>query len=211
MTRGKRLLDLAIATPAVLALSPLFALLALLVKLDSKGPVFFRQERIGRHGRPFRIWKFRSMRQGADRAGRLITVGSDARITRVGRWLRATKLDELPQLLNVIRGEMSFVGPRPEVPLYVERYTADQRRVLELTPGITDLASITYRHEAELLARVDDPEDMYLHQILPDKIRLNLEYAARATVRSDLRLILQTLALLPASAPPAVMPPRRHD
>jgi lipopolysaccharide/colanic/teichoic acid biosynthesis glycosyltransferase len=210
VTLGKRLLDLTLAVPALIALSPGFAILALLVKLDSAGPVFFRQERIGRRGQPFRIWKFRSMHQGADRAGLLLTVGSDSRITRLGRWLRATKLDELPQLLNVVRGEMSFVGPRPEVPRYVEHYTAAQRRVLELTPGITDLASITYRHEAELLAEVDDPEDVYVHHILPDKIRLNLEYSERATVLSDLRLILQTLTLLPARHPPAATnPPRR--
>jgi lipopolysaccharide/colanic/teichoic acid biosynthesis glycosyltransferase len=210
VTLAKRLVDLTLAVPALIALVPVLAILALLVKLDSRGPVFFRQERVGRRGHTFRIWKFRSMYHGADGAGRLITVGSDSRITRLGRWLRATKLDELPQLLNVIRGEMSFVGPRPEVPRYVERYTADQCRVLELTPGITDLASIAYRHEADLLAGVEDPEDVYVHQILPDKIRLNLQYAERATIRSDLRLILQTLALLPVRHPSAATnpPPR---
>lgn len=209
MTFAKRVLDLTLAVPALIALAPALAILALLIKLDSRGPVFFRQERVGRRGQSFRIWKFRSMRHEADGAGRQITVGSDSRITRVGRWLRATKLDELPQLLNVVRGEMSFVGPRPEVPRYVERYTADQRRVLELTPGITDVASITYRHEAELLAGVDDPEDVYVRQIMPDKIRLNLEYSARATIVSDLRLILQTLAILPARHTAGATSPQR--
>jgi lipopolysaccharide/colanic/teichoic acid biosynthesis glycosyltransferase len=198
MNRTKRVFDLTLAIPAVIALSPVFAVLGLLVKLDSRGPAFFRQDRVGYRGRRFRIWKFRTMVQDAEHRGAQLTVGRDPRVTRVGAWLRATKLDELPQLFNVIRGEMSFVGPRPEVPRYVDHYTADQRRVLELTPGITDLASIRYRHEAELLASAADPEHLYTTIILPDKIRLNLEYAVRASVRSDVGLILQTLSLLPA-------------
>ncbi|HEX9886639.1 MAG TPA: sugar transferase, partial [Longimicrobiales bacterium] len=141
----------------------------------------------------FRIWKFRSMAADAERTGRPLTVGDDPRVTRVGRWLRAWKLDELPQLLNVVRGEMSLVGPRPEVPRYVELYTLEQSRVLDLTPGITDPASIRYRNEAEALERADDPEAAYIDTLMPEKIRLNLEYGDVATVWSDLRVILRTL------------------
>lgn len=192
---AKRLLDLLLALAGLLALWPFMAVAALWVRLDSPGPVLFRQERVGLHGRPFRILKFRTMRD-APLPGRQITVGRDPRITRSGGWLRAAKLDELPQLFNVLKGEMSFVGPRPEVPRYVALYTEEERRVLDLRPGITDLASIKYRHESEILARSADPERTYVDEVMRDKLRINLDYAARAGLRADLAVILSTLAAL---------------
>lgn len=190
---AKRLVDLVIAIPGVIALGPVFAIAAAAVKLESHGPVLFRQERIGKDGHPFRILKFRSMVVDAEQRGPPLTSGGDPRITRVGRWLRATKVDELPQLLNVIAGEMSLVGPRPEVSKYVELYSESQRRVLVLVPGITDPASIRFSDESSLLASFADPERAYVEQIMPEKIRLNLEYAANATWRSDLQVILATV------------------
>jgi lipopolysaccharide/colanic/teichoic acid biosynthesis glycosyltransferase len=196
MRPGKRALDLAGSLLGLALLWPLFLAIGLAVALGDRGSVFFRQERVGHRGRRFRIWKFRTMAEGAELQGGALTVGHDPRITRVGRWLRRYKLDELPQLLNVVAGEMSLVGPRPEVPQYVALYSAEQRRVLELVPGITDPASIGYWDEAALLARAPDPARLYEDQVMPDKIRLNLEYAARATVRTDLLLILRTLLRL---------------
>ncbi|MFA7329630.1 MAG: sugar transferase [Candidatus Delongbacteria bacterium] len=192
---AKRGLDLLLATLGLLLVWPLLAGAALWIRLDSPGPVLFRQERVGRRGRPFRILKFRTMRETAE-PGRQITVGQDPRITRSGRWLRASKLDELPQLFNVLKGEMSFVGPRPEVPRYVAFYTEEERRVLELRPGITDLASIKYRHEAEILAAAADPERTYVDEVMRDKLRINLEYARRAGLKADLGVILATLGAL---------------
>jgi lipopolysaccharide/colanic/teichoic acid biosynthesis glycosyltransferase len=191
----KRAADLLLALIGLALLWPLLLLLALWVRLDSPGPALFRQERVGRGGRPFQILKFRTM---ADRPGegRQITVGADPRITRSGRLLRAAKLDELPQLINVLLGEMSFVGPRPEVPRYVALYTLEERRVLELRPGITDLASVKYRREAELLAASPDPERTYVEQVMRDKLRINLDYAARAGLLADLAVILRTLGVL---------------
>ncbi len=189
----KRLFDIVGSAVGLILLAPLFWLIALVVRFSDGGPVFYRQERVGRHGRRFRIWKFRTMVVGADRQGRAITVGEDARITPVGYWLRKLKLDELPQLINVLVGEMSFVGPRPEVPKYVALYDDRQRRVLAVQPGITDPASIRYRNESELLAKADDPERHYVETIMPNKIRLNLAYAARATLWSDIGVIFQTL------------------
>jgi lipopolysaccharide/colanic/teichoic acid biosynthesis glycosyltransferase len=170
-------------------------LAAFWVRLDSPGPILFRQERVGRNGRLFRILKFRTMRPDTGQ-GRQITVGEDPRITRSGRWLRATKLDELPQLANVLKGDMSFVGPRPEVPRYVAYYTPEERQVLELRPGITDLASIKYRNEAAILARATDPEHTYIHQVMRDKLRINLDYARRAGLLADLGVVLLTLKAL---------------
>ncbi len=193
MTPAKRLFDLAAAGTGLLVLAPLLAAIGLLILVEDGRPVFFRQERVGRDGRPFRIWKFRTMVRDAERRGTAITVGRDPRITRIGHWLRRFKLDELPQLWNVVRGEMSLVGPRPEVPRYVALYTPEQRRVLALVPGITDPASIAYRDEAALLAESDDPERLYVERIMPDKIRINLDYAARRSLWSDLRVILETL------------------
>lgn len=192
--RSKRLTDLLAAGFGLALLAPLCLATALAILLHDGGPVFFRQERIGRDGRPFLLWKFRTMRRVA--SGQLLTVAGDPRITRLGRFLRLTKLDELPQLWNVLRGEMSLVGPRPEVRQYVERYSSDQRRVLDLTPGITDPASLTYSDEESVLGSFADPELAYMERILPDKIRLNLDYAAQATVLSDVMLISRTIAIV---------------
>lgn len=192
----KRLFDIVFGTIGLLVTLPLFLIIAGVVLVTDGRPVFFRQERVGYRGKPFRIWKFRTMVKNAERLGMPLTAGADPRITRVGGWLRATKLDELPQLLNVIAGDMSFVGPRPEVARYVEHYSAEQRAVLDLTPGITDAASIRYRDESKLLADVADPEQVYISKIVPDKIRLNLEYARQANVLRDCGIIFQTLAKL---------------
>lgn len=195
MNPSKRLFDLFWTAPGLVMLSPLWLFIAACIKLDDGGPVFFRQERIGRRGKPFRMWKFRTMVVDAERTGGQLTVGADSRITRVGRWLRANKLDELPQLLNVLSGEMSLVGPRPEVPRYVALYNEKQRQVLELIPGITDLASIQYRSESQLLAKAEDPEVLYITKIMPDKLRINLNYAEKANLFSDFVVILSTLAV----------------
>lgn len=192
-----RLFDLLGAALGLLLLSPALLLIAAAIRLTDGPPVFYRQVRVGRHGRPFRIWKFRTMVVDADRAGKPLTVGGDPRVTRTGAWLRRWKLDELPQLLNVVAGDMAFVGPRPEVPRYVDLYTESQRRVLELRPGITDLASIAYRNESDLLEGREDPEAHYIGTILPHKIRINLDYAARATFLKNIKVILATLGLWP--------------
>ncbi len=196
----KRALDILVSAAALAVLLPLFLLIALAVKLDSPGPVFFRQERVGRDGKPFRILKFRTMVPDAEKKGPAITVGRDARITRVGAFLRRTKLDELAQLVNVLAGEMSFVGPRPEVPRYVALYTPWQRQVLLVRPGITDYASIAYRNENALLASAPDPERMYVETVMPDKIRLNMRYLREISPLTDLRLILSTIAALLSDA-----------
>ena len=190
---SKRVCDLVLAGPALLLLAPLLALLALWVKLDSRGPVFFRQTRVGRRGRPFRIFKFRTMVVAAEQLGAQLTIGQDKRITRSGYFLRRYRLDELPQLLNVLLGEMSLVGPRPEVPRYVACYSESERAILELTPGITSQASLTYLGESELLAQQAEPEQFYLAEVMPAKIRTDLAYAQRATVLTDLGVIAQTV------------------
>lgn len=188
---SKRLFDAICAALGLLALAPLLLLTALWIRLDSPGPVLFRQTRVGRHGQPFTIHKFRTMRTAP---GAALTVGADPRITRAGRWLRATKLDELPQLWDVLRGAMSLVGPRPELPRYVALYPAELReRVLAVRPGITDPASLAFSHEAELLAAAADPEREYVEVVLPAKLKLSADYAARASLATDLRLILATL------------------
>ncbi|WP_243295381.1 sugar transferase [Geothrix mesophila] len=191
-----RLFDFLGAILGLVLLSPGLVLLAVLIRLVDGGPVFYRQVRVGRGGRPFRIWKFRTMVVDADRIGRPLTVSGDPRVTRTGAWLRRWKLDELPQLINVVTGEMGFVGPRPEVPRFVALYTEAQRRVLDLRPGITDLASIAYRNESDLLEGHEDPESHYIGTILPDKIRINLDYAAKAGLWRNLKVILATLGLL---------------
>lgn len=187
----KRGFDLVTATLGLLVLAPLFLGVALALKLTDRGPVFFRQTRIGRGGRPFTMWKFRSMR--VQNAGAKITVGADARITPIGRVLHKSKLDELPQLWNVARGDMSFVGPRPEVEEYVRLYAPEQRRVLDVRPGITDPASFAFSDEAALLARHPDPHAHYIETLMPEKIRINLDYIARRTFASDLYLIVATV------------------
>ena len=190
----KRVMDVAISGAALAVLWPALLLIALAIKLDDPGPVFYRQERVGKNGKPFRIFKFRSMVVDADKKGLRITVGRDSRITRVGAFLRATKLDELAQLLNVFCGQMSFVGPRPEVEEYVKLYTPYQRQVLLVQPGITDYASIAYRHESDLLAGAEDPRNMYIEQIMPAKLELNMKYLREISPLADIRLIFKTIA-----------------
>ena len=191
----KRCFDIVVSALGLLTLSPLLLAIAVWIMLDSRGPVFFRQERIGRHGVPFRIHKFRTMAHGA--GGAQITVGADRRITRAGAVLRRTKLDELPQLFDVLRGAMSLVGPRPEVPRYVALYPPALRdKVLSVRPGITDLASLEYRDESERLARAADPEHEYVHVVMPAKLQLAAQYVERASLAFDLRLILRTLRLV---------------
>lgn len=191
----KRLFDIAASAIGLLLLAPVLLGIAIWIKRDSPGPVFFRQERIGRHGQPFRIYKFRSMRQ--DNTGLQITVGEDARITRSGRFIRAYKLDELPQLINVLLGDMSLVGPRPEVPRYVALYPAEVRaEVLSVRPGITDLASVQYRSESMLLAQSSNPEQTYVDTILPAKLALCRQYVRERSFWLDLRIIGMTLGIL---------------
>jgi len=189
----KRCVDLAFSCIGLLLLSPLFAIIAVLIKLDSKGPVFFRQERVGQGKRIFRIYKFRTMIADAPLRGGQLTAPGDARITRVGRWLRGIKLDELPQFINVLKGEMTIVGPRPEVRRYVDLFSRDYDEILRLPPGITDLASLKYRDESAVLALAADPEHEYITRILPDKIALGKEYARRSSLALDLSLIFRTL------------------
>jgi lipopolysaccharide/colanic/teichoic acid biosynthesis glycosyltransferase len=190
---GKRLFDLGLAILGLILLWPVFLAIAILIKLEDRGPVFYLQERIGYRGKPFRIWKFRTMVVDAEKLGKPLTIGKDPRITRVGYWLRKYKLDELPQLLNVVFGQMSFVGPRPELPCYVALYTPEQREILDFLPGITSPASIKYSNESELLAQARDPEKFYIEQVMPEKIKLDLEYFRNATLWSDLVIILKTL------------------
>jgi lipopolysaccharide/colanic/teichoic acid biosynthesis glycosyltransferase len=194
---AKRLFDLLVAALALVLLAPLLGLVALAIKLDSPGPVFFRQVRVGRHGREFRIHKFRTMVPDAPDRGLPLTVGEDPRITRVGRWLRGTRLDELPQLLDVLAGTMSLVGPRPEVPRYVALYPAALReRVLAVRPGITDPASLQGLDEAAVLAAAADPEREYVQVLLPRKLRLAVEYAESASLATDLAVLLRTARAL---------------
>jgi lipopolysaccharide/colanic/teichoic acid biosynthesis glycosyltransferase len=199
---AKRLFDLVGAAVLLLLLAPLGLAVALWIKLDSPGPVFFRQERVGRHGVPFRIHKFRTMVADAASRGGALTVGADPRITRAGRWLRRTRLDELPQLIDVLQGTMSLVGPRPEVPRYVALYPpALRERALAVRPGITDPASLEFADEAERLARADDPEREYVERILPAKLQRAAEYAERATLASDLVVLLRSLRVLAGAGP----------
>jgi lipopolysaccharide/colanic/teichoic acid biosynthesis glycosyltransferase len=189
----KRFIDILICLPAVVILSPVFMVIAIWIKTDSTGPVLYLQERIGKSGKPFRIFKFRTMRTNADKQGLLTVGGRDPRVTGAGFYLRKYKLDELPQLFNVLIGHMSLVGPRPEVKKYVDLYSTDQRKVLSVKPGITDYASIEYSNENELLARSDDPESTYIKEVMPAKLRLNLKYIQEQSLVTDLRIIFQTL------------------
>lgn len=192
----KRIFDIVVSFVGLVILSPLFLILAIAIARDSKGPVFFKQTRVGRNEVPFKIYKFRTMVEDAEARGMQLTVGDDSRITKVGTFLRKTKIDELPQLINVFKGEMSFVGPRPEVPKYVGLYTEDQRQVLMVRPGITDLASIEYRNESELLATADNPEKVYIEEVMPRKIELNKKYIENISLCGDIRVIFKTLASL---------------
>ena len=192
---AKRLFDIVVAALALVLLSPLLAVVALVVRFDSPGPVFFRQERVGRHGVPFRIHKFRTMVQGT--GGLALTVGADPRITRSGRWLRRMRIDELPQLIDVLQGTMSLVGPRPEVPRYVAFYPPGLReRALAVRPGITDPVSLEFIDESERLARAADPEREYIEVIMPMKLARAADYAERATLWTDLGVLWRTVGRL---------------
>ena len=190
----KRTFDILFSSIGLLMLLPVFLVMAVWIKADSEGPVFYRQVPVGMHGKLFRIFKFRSMRLGSDKASQ-ITIGErDSRITRSGIIIRKYKLDELPQLINVFTGDMSFVGPRPEVPKYVDLYTEAQRHVLDVRPGITDMASIKYINENELLGKANNPEDYYIHTIMPDKLSINLEYVKNNSFMDDVTIIFKTLS-----------------
>jgi lipopolysaccharide/colanic/teichoic acid biosynthesis glycosyltransferase len=189
----KRFFDFVAAAAGLVVFSPVMLVAALMIKLDSRGAVFFQQERVGKDFRPFLMYKFRTMVQDAPRRGAAITVGNDPRITRPGRFLRKTKIDELPQLINVLRGDMSLVGPRPEVPRYVEMFRCDYEEILTVRPGITDLASLKYRDESGILAAAKDPEQEYVARVLPEKIELAKQYVREASFLLDVRLILKTL------------------
>lgn len=190
----KRCFDIAASAVGLLFLTIPFLFIAIAIRCSSKGPVYFRQERVGKNGKTFRIFKFRTMVTDAEKKGMQITVGNDARITKIGALLRKTKVDELPQLINVLIGQMSFVGPRPEVPHYVEMYDERQRNILRIKPGITELASIVYRDENDILAQSDDPEKTYIEEIMPKKIELNMEYMQKMNVFYDIKLIFKTFA-----------------
>lgn len=189
----KRCFDIFFSLLGILFLLLLFLFVAIAIKCSSKGPVLFKQERVGKNGKTFKIWKFRSMVVDAEAKGRQITTDGDSRITKVGKFIRKTKIDELPQLFNVLSGKMSFVGPRPEVPRYVELYTEEQRKVLTVKPGITDLASIEYRNENDLLKEAEDPDRKYIEEIMPAKLELNLKYIEKAGFFYDIGLIFKTV------------------
>jgi len=199
LSPARRALDLLIAIPATLLLLPVLAIIAIGIKFDATGPIFFLQERIGLGGHPFRIFKFRTMVVDAERRGTQITIGRDPRITSIGHFLRQYRFDELPQLFNVLRGEMSIVGPRPEVPRYVALYTDEQRQILAYRPGITSPASIAFSNESEILAQplaLADPENFYRTELMPAKISQDLLYSCQATVWSDCRIIAKTFVRL---------------
>ena len=192
----KRAFDIALAALALIALAPLFVMIAILIKLDSRGPVLFKQERMGKGFRPFLIYKFRTMVEDAPLLGAAITYGGDARITRAGRILRQSKLDELPQLFNILKGDMSFVGPRPEVRQYVELFRSDYEHILKVRPGLTDLASLKYSDEASILGQSENPEGDYVARLLPDKIDLAKKYIQRSSLLFDAKLIAETIIKL---------------
>ena len=189
----KRLFDVVCSFFGLLVLSPLFVFLSLWVGLGSKGGVFYKQKRVGRFNKDFTLYKFRSMRVGADKKGLLTIGGKDSRVTKAGFFIRKYKLDELPQLLNVLKGDMSFVGPRPEVRKYVDMYTERQLKVLDVRPGITDIASIKYRNENDLLAAADNPEQYYIDVVMQDKLALNLQYIETRSFFGDIKLIFRTI------------------
>ncbi len=190
---SKRCFDIFFSLLGILCLLLVFLFVAIAIKCSSKGPVLFKQERVGKNGKHFKIWKFRSMVVDAEAKGRQITTDGDNRITKVGKFIRKTKIDELPQLFNVLSGKMSFVGPRPEVPRYVELYTEEQRKVLSVKPGITDLASIEFRNENDMLKEAEDPDKKYIEEIMPAKLELNLKYIEKAGFFYDIGLIFKTI------------------
>jgi lipopolysaccharide/colanic/teichoic acid biosynthesis glycosyltransferase len=189
----KRIFDFIASFLGIVILSPLFFIVSILILITSRGGVFFVQERVGKNGKTFKILKFRSMVTDAEKKGMQITTDQDNRITKIGKLIRKTKIDELPQLFNVLAGNMSFVGPRPEVPKYVELYTEEQRKVLSVKPGITDLASIEFRNENDMLKEQEDPEKKYIEEIMPAKLELNLVYIEKKSFFYDIKLIFKTL------------------
>ena len=189
----KRVFDIVASLGGLIILSPMLIIVAICIKLDSKGPVFFKQKRVGKNKKIFEIYKFRTMVTDAEKLGKQITVGNDSRITRVGKFIRKCKLDELPQLINVVKGEMSLVGPRPEVPRYVELYDEYEEQILLVQPGITDYASIEFRNENEILGRSINPEETYIEEIMPTKIDLNMKYIRNISLVEDIKLILNTI------------------
>lgn len=188
-----RFCDILISLLGLLFLSPLFLVLAIWIKIDSSGPVFYKQSRVGRNNKDFLLYKFRSMRMGADKYGLITVGGRDPRVTRSGYFIRKYKLDELPQLINVLKGEMSLVGPRPEVRKYVDMYTEEQRKVLSVRPGITDYASIKYVDENVLLENSADPEKTYIENVMPDKLQYNMLYIEHATLSEYFKIIFLTI------------------
>jgi lipopolysaccharide/colanic/teichoic acid biosynthesis glycosyltransferase len=197
-SRGKRLLDVFLASLAILACLPVMAIVGLVVAATSRGPILFGQDRLGKNGQPFRLLKFRTMRHGETQGGPLVTQSGDSRVTPAGRWLRRWKLDELPQLFNVLRGDMCLVGPRPDVAKFLRELPPECRHLLSLTPGLTGWATLQLRNEEKLLAGVsrEDLPGFYIHQLLPRKAQLDLEYAARASFRSDLQVLANTLLVI---------------
>ena len=189
----KRIFDIFFSFIGLIVLFIPFLFIAFLISIDSKGGVFYKQNRVGKDGLDFKLFKFRSMRTDADKSGLLTVGGPDSRITRIGYTVRKYKIDELPQLINVLMGEMSLVGPRPEVRRYVDMYTPRQRQVLSLKPGITDYASIEYSNENELLGNTENPEDVYINEIMPAKLNLNLKYIAEQGILTDLKIIVNTI------------------
>ena len=188
----KRIFDITLSLFGLIILLPFMLIIAILIKLDSKGPVFFKQVRVTKNGREFKIFKYRTMRVGSDKYSQ-ITVGKDNRITKVGAFLRKYKLDEIPQLINVLLGDMSLVGPRPEVPKYVALYTKEQKEILKVRAGITDYASIEFSDENDLLASEEDPEKAYIEKIMPKKIELNKKYLSEISILTDIKIILLTI------------------
>jgi len=202
----KRDIDFVLALCGLVLLTPAFLVIALIIKLGSRGPVFYRGTRVGRHGRLFDIFKFRTMVTGAEKMGGPSTADDDPRVTKVGRSLRKRKLDELPQLLNILKGEMSFVGPRPEVSYYVNMFTDEEKQILNVRPGITDWASLWNSDEGAILAGSEDPEKTYMEKIRPTKLHLQLEYVRHHSLQTDFKILLQTLGLIVFKIRPDLMP-----
>lgn len=188
----KRGFDVFACTIVLLVLLPVWLVIGIAIAAGSKGGVLYKQYRVGRYGKDFKLLKFRTMRKDADKTGPLITVGADTRVTRIGKFLRKYKIDEFPQLLNIIKGDMSIVGPRPEVRKYVELYNEQQRQVLSVRPGLTDYASIEYISENELLSKSSDPERTYIEEIMPQKLALNLKYIENQSIKEDIKIIFKT-------------------
>ena len=189
----KRIFDFFAALIGIIILSPILIVVSIAIKIDSPGNIMFLQKRVGKNGGEFDIYKFRTMVTDAEKLGKQITVGKDNRITKVGAFLRKYKIDELPQLFNVLKGDMSLVGPRPEVPKYVALYDKDQKKVLSVRPGITDLASLKYSDENDILGKVENPEEYYINVIMKDKLSLNLEYIEKSNLFFDISLIIKTI------------------